>query len=267
MNVIYLDGLFFLNLLADYLLCLASGRLCGYRLHRLRYLLAALFGACYATAAALPPLRILRIPPLILASGVLMGAVAFGGEARPLRGILTMLACAAAFGGALYALSLMQGGPPVLSLRVLLVSFLLCYGVLKLLSRFRSRWDGENRAAVVLRLFGRETRFSALIDSGNNARDPVTGAGLLVASPEALRPLFADYTALFTLPPVELTEAAAQIPALSGRFRLVPFRSLGGGGLLPAFRPDFISVDGKETDALLVAISQEARGDGFEAIF
>ena len=267
MKILYLDLVFLVNLLADYLLCLSAARLCGLQLKRLRYLLAALLGAVSGLMAALPRLSFLRAPPGILGVGLLMGLVAFGGEARPLRGILSLLACTAAFGGALYALTLMGGGPPVLSLRVLVIAFLLCYGALKLLSRFRSRWDGRQKARICLRLAGREARFSALLDSGNNARDPVSGAGILVASPEALRPILQEYTEFFAaLQPVELAEAAAGVPMLAGRIRLVPYRSLGGGGLLPAFRPDCLSVDGQETTALLVAVSPEARGDGFEAI-
>ncbi|MBR1456591.1 MAG: sigma-E processing peptidase SpoIIGA, partial [Oscillospiraceae bacterium] len=42
MEVIYIDALFFLNLLADYLLCLSTGRICGLYLRRARYLAAAL---------------------------------------------------------------------------------------------------------------------------------------------------------------------------------------------------------------------------------
>lgn len=267
MRILYVDGLFLLNLLADYLLCLSAARLCGLVLKRRRYLLAALFGAVCAILALLPGFGFLGAPTGILGSGLLMGWIAFGGEARPLRGILTLLTCAAAVGGALCALSLTTGAAPRLPLRVLLASFLLCYGVLKLLSRFRSRWDGSEKAQICLHFAGRESRFSALVDSGNNAVDPVSGAGILVACPEALRPLFREYTELLSsLSPVELTEAAARIPALSGRFLLVPYSSLGGGGLLPAFRPDYLSVNGTETSDLLVAVSPAARGDGFDAI-
>ena len=44
MQVIYVDSLFCLSLLTDYLLCLTAGRLCGLVLRRRRYLAAALLG-------------------------------------------------------------------------------------------------------------------------------------------------------------------------------------------------------------------------------
>ena len=267
MKILYLDALFFLNFLTDYLLCLCSARLCGLSLKRRRYLLAALFGAAYALAAALPGGAFLMRPIWKLAAGLFMAWIAFGGEARPVRGMLTLLAVSAAFGGALYALTIVSGEAPKLSLRMLLVIFLLCYAFLRLLSRFRSRWDGQKKARVRLSLADRESSFSALIDSGNSLNDPGTGQTVLVVSPLALRPVFASYSPLVEeLSPVDLVEASEKIPPLAGRVRLLPFRTLSGQGLLPVFHPDGLWIDGAKQPDLLVAISPEAQGDGFEAI-
>lgn len=267
MKIIYLDVLFFLNFLTDYLLCLCSGRLCGLTLKRKRYLLAALFGAVYALVAAMPRSFPLTRPIWKLAAGLVMAWIAFGGEARPLRGILTLLAVSAALGGAVYALTLTNGNTPRISLRMLLVSFFLCYAFLRLLSRFRSRWDSQRKAHVRLSLADRESSFSALVDSGNSLSDPGTGLNVLVVSPLALRPVFTCYAPLVEeLSPVDLVEVSEKIPPLAGRLHLLPFRTLSGEGLLPVFRPDALWIDGTEQTDLLVAISPEARGDGFEAI-
>ena len=45
MEIIYADSLFLSNLMADYLLCLCSARICALPLGRLRYFRAALLGA------------------------------------------------------------------------------------------------------------------------------------------------------------------------------------------------------------------------------
>lgn len=267
MKILYADLYFLWNVLADYLLCLATGRLCALRLRRRRYLLAALFGALYALLPLLSAAPPLLAPGVRLGAGLLMGLIAFRKEARPLACALTLLAVAAAFGGALYALTLLSGGSPRLSFRLLLSLFLLFYALLKLLSRFRSRLQSSSRAEVRLRFLGKEVRFTALVDSGNAARDPASGLPLLIASPAALSPLFGPLSPLLEqLSPVELVEALAREPLCAGRLRLVPFRSLGGGGLLPVFRPEALWVDGGAREDLLVAVSREARGDGFEGI-
>lgn len=267
MEIVYIDVLFFLNLLTDYLLCLAAARLCGLYLKRRRYALAALLGALYAVSCVLPGLGFLASPPGKLAVGILLGWVAFGGEKQLLRCMLALLGVSAGFGGVLYALSLAGGGPEPLSVKNLLIGFPLCYGLLRLFSRFRTRRADSRSAQVELRFLGREARFTALLDSGNALSDPATGAGVLVASPHALRPILREYTPLFSeLKPVELMEAAAKLALLRGRFRLIPYRALGGTGLLPAFRPEKLTINERENRELLVAISPQAQGEDFDAI-
>ena len=50
MTVIYVDTLFLLNAIVDYLLLLAAARLAGEPLTRLRFLLGALLGKSFSTA-------------------------------------------------------------------------------------------------------------------------------------------------------------------------------------------------------------------------
>ena len=267
MKTLYLDLFFFLNLLADYLICLSAGRLCSLGLRRRRYLLAALFGACYASLSILPDFSFLSAALWRLGAAFVMGMLAFCGEARPLRCILTMLAIAALFGGALYGLMPASGGHGLFSLRRLLAVFFLCYGLVKLFSFTRDRWDGKRKARIRLVFQGREADFSALVDSGNSLRCPDTGESALIVSPPALRPIFLERTVfLEELAPIDLVETLSQLPEYAGRLRLIPFRSLGGSGLVPVFRPERLWIDGKEAGDLLVAVSREARGNGFEAI-
>ena len=267
MKTLYLDLFFFLNLMADYLICLSAGRLCSLRLRRGRYCLSALFGALYAAASVLPGFAFLSAPFWRLGSGLVIGMLAFFGETRPLRCTLAMLAVAALFGGAFHALIPAAGGRVLFPLRKLLAVFFLCYGLLKLFSHTQRRWDGQRKAQVRLVFQGREAAFSALVDSGNSLRCPDTGESALIVSPPALRPIFQDQTPILEeLSPIDLVEVLSQLPEYAGRLRLIPFRSLGGSGLVPVFRPEQIWIDGQETGDLLVAVSREACGDGFEAI-
>ena len=267
MRSLYLDVYFFLNLLADYLICLSAARLCSVRLRRKRYLAAALLGALFALLPILPGFDCLASPWAIFAAALAMGLIAFGNEQQLLRCILAMLLVSSAFGGALYALTLSIGAPVRLSFSRLLAIFLFCYGILKLLSRFHSRWDGSSKAEIRLRFLGREASFSALIDSGNSVRCPRTGEAVLIASPRALRPLFAEYSVcLEELQPVDLLQALSEVPAFAGKMRLIPFHSIGGSGLLPVFRPESLWINGRKEDGLLVAVSREVSGCGFEAI-
>ncbi len=264
MEVLYLDRLFFLNLLADYLLCLSAGRAAGLRLKRGRYLAAALLGASYAAAVWLPGFAFLASPVWKLAAGLLMAMIAYGGEERPLRCALCFFAVSAAFGGALWAVS--GGGPAGLSLPALGLSFTVCYALFEVFFRARTALNRQRRVPVRVRFLGREADFLALVDTGNGLSDPLSGAPVLVACAHALRPLFRDCGALLELPPVELLERSAALPELKGKLRLLPFSALGGAGVLPVFRPEKLFIDGREDRDRLVGISPRASGDGFEAI-
>lgn len=268
MEIIYIDLHFLINLLADYLLCLGCARFCGLHLKRIRYFMAALLGAAYSVAVLLPGSEWLGIPAGKLLCALIMGYIAFGCEARPLVCVFSFLAVSAAFGGAIWAVSSAGGETyPRLSFRTLLLSFAICYAALSLFFSSRGTLPEKLRVEVKLSLNGRETKFYALRDSGNSLTDPVSGCRVMPVCPGALSPLFGDFSGLLTLRSIELLEAANTLDTFRGKFRLVAYSSLGGSGMLAAFRPDSVYIDGREHKELLVAVSPQACGDGFEGIF
>ena len=270
MEVLYIDSLFFLSLLTDYLLCLAAGRLCSLRLKRARYWLAALFGAVYAVAVFLPGLGFLSTPVIKLSAGLVMGLIAFGDQRSPLRCTAVLFAVSAAFGGAIWSISLASGSPfggtAALDVKTLVLAFALCYFFGRLIFRYRAKLPEQERVEIQVEFLGRSAAFTALLDTGNSLSDPATGAPVMLACPKALKPLFRENTDLFSVSPVELIELAAHIPELRGKLRLVPYAAVGASGLLPVFRPESLSVDGKPNKELLIAVSPDAAGDGFDAI-
>lgn len=78
MNVIYVDELFFLNALTDYLLLLSCARLRGRALRRTRFAAAAALGGVYAVFAAIPPLSFLVSLAVKALVSLLMAWIAFG---------------------------------------------------------------------------------------------------------------------------------------------------------------------------------------------
>ena len=109
MTVIYVDTLFLLNAMVDYLLLLASARLAGEPLARLRFLLGAALGGLYAVAIFLPGLSFLARPPCRLAAAVLMVLAAFWKSRRLLRQVVIFFALSCAFGGGVLAIGLLGG--------------------------------------------------------------------------------------------------------------------------------------------------------------
>lgn len=202
MDVIYLDSLFGLNLLIDYCLVLVSARVCGVVLRRWRYALAALIGALYAALMVLPGFGWLANGMMKLALGTAMALIAFGGEAHIVRCTVVFFAVSAAFGGAVYAASMLAGVSPgsgalvTVSGRVLALSFAACYAAVSLVFRRRARAADREVRTVTVTLAGRSVTLRALRDSGNDLHDPVSGLPAAVVERAAVLPLFPAVHAL-----------------------------------------------------------------------
>ncbi len=67
MTVVYVDSVFVLNSIMDYLMLLGTARLAGVPLRRRRCLLGAILGGAYAVAVFLPGLGFLAAGPVKVA--------------------------------------------------------------------------------------------------------------------------------------------------------------------------------------------------------
>jgi len=257
METVYADLVLLLNTAVDYLVLLGAGKLCALPLRRLRMGLGALWGGAYALACALWPQYFALVTAKLLA-GAVMTLIAFGLHRSSLRAVIAVYAVSAAFGGAVYAAAHLAGSPggqggriPV-SMRVLLLSFALSYAAVSLVFRRVGRRTARTVCPVALRLGTRRAEFTALVDSGNELSDPLTGDPVLIAASEALAPLFDDPA------PLSLRDGPAMLAAFAARglrIRLIPCTCVTAeAALLPCFRPDEVRIDGK-TRTMLVGIS------------
>lgn len=273
MDVIYVDEIFLLNGLIDYLLLLLSAKLTGVPLRRGRFLLAAALGGVYAVAAALPPAGVLRTPWVKLAVSLAMAWAAFGGGRQIWRGWLGFLVLSAGFAGTVFAAAALSGegtgggSYAGVSWRVLLLAFGVCYAAVRFFLSRLSRERDRGPLKVEIRLGERAAALAALRDTGNRLADPISGRGVLIAGADALAPL------LNRPLPKPVPEDAATVfrllsedPVLRPRLRLVPYAALGRQeGLLTCFRPDAVTVEGVPRD-LLVAVSPTPIAGGYDAL-
>lgn len=263
MTTVYIDEVFLLNTIVDYLLLLSSARLAGEPLRRGWMTLAALLGGVYAAAVFLPGWGFLELPVCKLSAAVVMTLLAFGGSKRLLRVSLTFLGVSAAFGGGVLALQLLSGSGTVLDLRTTLLSAAVCYLLMTLLFRRAVRHTKQELALAELTLSGRKCRLTALVDTGNTLTDPHTGRPVMVAEGERLGALFPPgegLTAAQLLDPVGTMENRRK-----GRYRwrLLPYRAVGvSHGLLLAIRVDDARIGREDYGPILVALSPTPVSDG-----
>lgn len=264
MKTVYADDMFVLNLLIDYFLLLATAKLCALPLQRKRFLAAAGLGALYAVLLLFPRFQpLLATPAAKLGTGLLITLSAYGTAPGIARPYIVFLLVSAAFGGAVYGASLLAGVQPsdglfgTVSMRVLLLSFAACYTALTFYFRRFGKRAVRETHRVELTLAGRTAVFTALADTGNELYDPISGLSVMVLGkreaekllPPVLSDALADGPAVFM-------EALPYFETLRARFRLVPYSAVGQpSALLPVFRPDSLTIDGRAAKELLVGLA------------
>jgi len=268
MTVIYIDLLFLLNLIANYLLLLGVGRITGSLLHRGRIAAGAVLGAMYAVAVFLPGMGWATAWPCKIASGILMVLIAYGGQPGLLRVTILFFAASAALAGMVLGVELLGNTTLTVrngvfysqvDLRLLLVLFVLCYFLLSLIFRRMARHSKRELVELEIEVLGKQFRLTALKDSGHTLTDPATNKPVVVADRRCLQSVIPE------LPDVdEPVEALKRYGELGVKgARLVPYRAVGVDcGMLLALRTDSVRAEGRELGRLLLALSPTPVDDG-----
>lgn len=279
MTVIYADIIFLLNTLVDYLVILVTGRLAGLSLQRKRFLFAALLGGLYAVAAAVPDLKLMRTVPVKLLFWALIVLAAYGYSERFIREILLMGVVSSALAGVVLALGNLFSQSlfivtylPKVSLWLLLGGSVLCFlGAFLFRSCTRSRMAG-NTFPVTLSIAGKEVRFTALLDTGNQLRAATDGRPILVVSPRVLKTVLPPQWGRFMTPdylqhPVKILEwIRSEMHGIC--LGLIPYRALGvPSGTLLTVQTDWINIQNEVYLHAEVAIAPFDLGLGYSALW
>ena len=169
--VVYADVVMLLNFLVDLLLLVGTNCLAGYGAGWKRSTLAAAMGGVYAGLCVLPQLRFLGNMLWRLLSLGAMAVISFGWNRCTLRKGILFTLLSMALGGV--ALAIGRGGFAGLILSAGLLCSMCFLG-------FRGKAGQAEFVPVQIVRQGRTYRLTALRDTGNTLRDPVTGQQVLV---------------------------------------------------------------------------------------
>lgn len=249
---VYLDLVMGLNFLVDLLLLTGANRLAGYPTGIGRAVPGAALGGFYGGICLLPGFRFLGSLLWRGVSLALMSLLAFGfGPGTLRRGILFSL-LSMALGG--FVLALGSGSVPTLLAAAAGVCVMCVLGC-------GAGVGAQRFAAVRLSYAGKCVELTALHDTGNTLRDPLTGEQVLVAGPETAQKLV-GLERKDLLDPAQML-AKGTLPGL----RLIPYRSVGKSrGMLLGIRIRDAWINGRP-GSVLVAFSPEELGHGaFQAL-
>lgn len=245
---VYLDLVMVLNFLVDFFLLMGTNRLAGAPYGVGRAVAAAAVGGVYGGACLLPGFRFLGNSLWRIVSLGLMGTIAFGWDRCTLRRCALFVLLSMALGGV--AVGFGGGGLPALGA---------AGGVLALcLVGARQLTATGGRVPVTLTYGGKELRLSALYDTGNTLRDPLTGESVLVVGSRIAWELAG-------LTEAELRDPVSALPAHPG-CRLIPYRAVGkSGGMMLGLSVRQGKIGSRER-SVLVAFAPEGLDGECEAL-
>ncbi|WP_084664515.1 sigma-E processing peptidase SpoIIGA [Thermanaeromonas toyohensis] len=264
MQVIYLDMVLLVNLIMDYIILWATAKLAQVTSNGWRLLAGATLGSAYALTLFSPH----KEPWLWLAVKILFSLVMLLLAFYPLswQKLLQALGC-------FYLVSFIMGGAVVgglylsnnflvtpvlagrgiithplpsawLALAALTAVFLVNWGSALIKRNF---WQALLQLPIVIGFNGKRLALKALVDTGNNLRDPLTGRPVIVVEYQALQSILPEEIRL-KVRTGEEPELGKIIASLAGtawatKVRVIPFHSLGRtGGLLLGFKPDEVVI-------------------------
>lgn len=250
---VYVDVLMLLNFGVDLLLLWGSNKLSGYPPGGIRPVLAAIVGAVYAGGCVLPGWGFLGSSVWRLVALGVMSVIAFGLNASALRRGILFVFLTMALGGIVMVI----GRGDVWS--VLIAAAIL--GAMCLMG-LNGNAGKKEYATVFIRHKEKKLQMTALIDTGNTLKDPVTGCGVLVADAGAAMELLRlDQRELQH--PIE-TISQGNCPGL----RLIPYCAVGQpSGMLLGLRVEELRINGKKSNQIVAfAPHPIGQGSGYQAL-
>ncbi len=268
---VYADVLVIVNLYIDYFLLWTVKRFLGLRTGKGRLALGALTGGILSLSALIPQMPQALSPVISLGTALLTTAAAFC--PMKLKNLILSAIYFWAFtlllaGFFLFLLRFFTPGSVAVLGNVLyfdlspaLLFFFTCgaYGVLALLRRVFPGKDQSLRCCwITVKNKGSACRIYAKADTGNALKEPFSGLPVIVCTLESLKDCV----------PPEAVEFSSQGSCRgTAGLRIIPFETVGGKGVLPAFQPESAEACGQELSCYIAVCRHPISAGQYDAIF
>ena len=262
MSTIYIDVLFFINFILNITILNAEAILLHIHPKPARLITGAILGALYSCLTFVADFKALGFAITKIIFATLMSNISFGTKRmRPLIKQTAFLFVITAFMG-MFIMALLYftdiglcfGGMVRkgvfyfnIPLWFVFPSCILATATAVITQKALEKSATRNCVKLKITYRKKSIYLNALTDTGNHLRDPFSGKRVVIAEEKILKNLLEETDFLKIC-----SEECQNLPL---GFRLIPFSSIGKqNGLLPAFLPDEILVNGEKKGDLVVAV-------------
>lgn len=283
--VVYIDVLIILNLYINFFLIKATALVMRRDISAKRCVLAALIGALGALVMLLPELPLALTFLIKLVIGGITTFASFGRQ--PPRDFavcaLFFLVISFTFAGVMMALwtfvspfgMVWSNGTAYFNIPIAaLAAFTAAaYFIVKLIRMFADKRLRCNKICKVnVKANGGEAELFGLADTGNEMCDIFSGRPVMICDFSKSLPIIPQNVISYFNEREQLTPCGQILPnereqtEMIEGIKLIPCSTVSGSALIPVFKAEQITIDGKEADAL-IGISKQPLGDGVDCVF
>ncbi len=249
---VYIDVLFVINMFINYFILLITSILAKTTHNRTRFLLASSIGGLYCVFAFTLSLTFLHNAILKILITLVISLIAFKfiSIVHYIRCTVLLVVCGLSFGGLLYGVyflfkpstmylnnSVYFHISPLLLITCITASYLL---LIVFSYFFKPQSASENSNYIVtISLHGKSISTEGFIDTGNSLVDIFTDTPVILCSYKTIETLLNSEEKYFFSGDFKYNK----INTLLKGVRVIPLTTVSGSKLLPAFKPDFVSLE------------------------
>ena len=279
-QTIYIDVLVSVNIFINYFLLLSVAKFSNLKSIRKKMILAAFVGSLYSLIILLPPINSFfsLLIKLVMSVSVVIFAFEFVSLKTFLKALATFYGINFIFGGIIFCVWYFAAPKGIfinnhviyfhISPIFLIFTTLGAYLAIRIMNRFISTKEISSKGfAVQIMANGQVLNLCAKLDTGNSLKEPFSNLPVVVINynfSKKILPLSIKKY-LSTPQPYTLLSSVPQISELKN-FRIIPFKTVSGNGLLPAFKADYISIKGIKKEAYIAVCKEKIFNDEFQAL-
>ena len=251
-QVIYIDVLLCVNLLINYVILILEANLLNLRIKRKRLILSALIGSFYSIFIFFDQINLLLslFIKLLMSITIILIAYGFINTRSFVKSIVTFYFINFIFGGIIFCIWYFISPKGIfikngivyfdISPTFLILSTVVIYFSIKIYQYFLGESDLHNSFCDLEILNkGKTVKLFAKVDTGNILKEPFSNKSVIVAEYESLKDILPPEVKNYIQDNVEDWTAKGKKTSL---LRVIPYSTVSGEGLLPAFIPEKVTI-------------------------
>lgn len=271
-QVIYIDVLIIVNLFVNYFILLTTSKFLNLKLKLSRLILGEILGAIYSLYIFIPEPNLFISILIKLFMSIIMVAVSF--EFRTIQQFLKIIVCFYAvnfaFSGTMFTLwcFLKPNGMIInndivyfnISPLTLIILTVVSYIIIEIINRvIEKKQLKSSEYEIGIKFKDKYIVLNAKIDTGNLLKEPFSNLPVIVVKKSEINLLIPEFNIF------ESIENQNEIKKL--KIRMIPFKTVSGTGILPAFKPEYVVLKGNlKKQAYIAVCSDEYFSEGISCL-